>query len=108
MTSFSLKIIACISMFLCHIPFVYEDTIIPLFYIGRLAFPIYAFLISEGYNHTKDVKKYLTRLIVFAVISQIPAYILFIGTHFDKLYFNVFFTLSTGFFATCFNICFNR
>lgn len=96
MTAFSLKIVACISMFLCHIPFVYSDTLIPLFYIGRLAFPIYGFLISEGYAHTKDVKKYLTRLIVFAVISQIPAYLLFVGTTFEKLYFNVFFTLSTG------------
>ncbi len=96
MTTFSLKIIACISMFFCHITFVYSHSPMYFTFIGRLAFPIYAFLISEGYAHTRDVKKYLTRLIVLAIISQVPAYLLFIGTSFSTLYFNIFFTLSFG------------
>lgn len=93
MSSFVLKIIACITMLLCHIPFVFPDLSIPLLYIGKLSFPIYAFLISEGYIHTKNFSKYLTRLMVFAVISQIPAYILFQP---GKMYFNIFFTLAFG------------
>lgn len=40
--------------------------------IGRFAFPVYAFLIVNGYQKTHDVKRYLTRLIAFATISQIP------------------------------------
>lgn len=40
--------------------------------IGRLTFPIFAFMIVEGYFHTKSLKKYVIRLLIFAVISEIP------------------------------------
>ena len=96
MSSFLLKIIACFTMLLCHIPFVYPQYSVPLMYIGKISFPLYAFLISEGYVHTRNFSKYLTRLIVFGVISQIPAYLLFVGKSFNGLYFNIFFTLALG------------
>ena len=96
MSAFLLKFIACFTMLLCHIPFVYPQYSIPLVYIGKLSFLLLAFLISEGYVHTGNFKKYLTRLIVFGVISQIPAYLLFVGKSFNGLYLNIFFTLALG------------
>lgn len=96
MSSFLLKIIACFTMLLCHIPFVYPQYSVPLMYIGKISFPLYAFLISEGYVHTRNFSKYLTRQIVFGVISQIPAYLLFVGKSFNGLYLNIFFTLALG------------
>ena len=96
MSSFLLKIIACFTMLLCHIPFVYPQYSVPLMYIGKISFPLYAFLISEGYVHTRNFSKYLTRLIVFGVISQIPAYLLFFWIYFNCLYLNIFFTIALG------------
>lgn len=64
--------------------------------IGRIAFPIFAFQISEGYKYTKNFKKYIFRLGLFAIISQIP-FIIYrksIGT--TSLSLNVFFTLLMG------------
>lgn len=72
MTSFSLKIIALITMFCDH----FGDSFIGHFsflnLIGRIAFPIFAFQISEGYTHTKNIKNYFIRLGLFSIISQIP------------------------------------
>ena len=96
MSVFTLKIIACITMFIDHIryaiPF-HENSII--IFTGRIAFPLFAFLISEGYAHTKNLKKYYCRLIVFALISQIPYMLLrtLIG---DWITLNIMFTLVLG------------
>lgn len=98
MTSFVLKIIAMISMLFDHL----GDAIFKGFnsfnYIGRIAFPIFAFQISEGFLHTKNLKRYFIRLMAFALISQIP-YILFISLFSNEIKLNIFFTLTLGLIA---------
>ena len=95
MSSFILKIIAVVTMFTDHVGYVIFGKFSYFNYIGRLAFPIFAFQISEGYLHTKNIKKYYIRLIIFALISQVP-YMLFLSYFTSNLTLNVFFTLLFG------------
>ena len=95
MNSFVLKIIACITMFIDHVGYVIFNSFSWFNYIGRLSFPIFAFQISEGFVHTKNVKKYLLRLFIFAVLSQIP-FICFLSTITNDFRLNVIFTLILG------------
>jgi len=98
-TSSTLKMIACISMLVDHIGAVLYPEIFFLRIIGRLAFPIFAFLIVEGYFHTKNISKYLLRLGVFAIVSEVPFDLTFWDAWLEFTYQNVFFTLFIGLVA---------
>lgn len=92
----ALKVIAMISMVIDHIALYLMEYGTVLYEtmrcIGRIAFPVFAFLIAEGFIHTKSRYRYFFTLLGFAVISEIPWYLLngADGTH------NVMFTLALG------------
>jgi len=95
MSSFVLKIIAIVTMFIDHIGYAIFGKLSFFNYIGRIAFPIFAFQISEGYIHTKNFKKYFLRLFIFAIISQVP-FMLFGKIISNDFTLNIFFTLLLG------------
>lgn len=96
MTSNLLRALACFFMLLDHL----WASLIPgnnwMTYLGRLAFPIFAFQISEGYFHTSDFKKYALRLLIFGLISEIPFNLLYNSSIVFPFHQNVMFTLLLG------------
>lgn len=59
---------------------------------GRVAFPIFAFMAVEGYFHTRSFKKYILRMLLFAVLSEIPFDLMYGGTWFYPVHQNVLWT----------------
>lgn len=98
----TLKLIAMGSMLIDHIGaiFFYSEDFIVIYRIcrnlGRLAFPIFCFLLVEGFVHTRNLKKYCIRLFLFGIIAEIPFDIAFNQKIYEPQYQNVFFTLAIG------------
>lgn len=104
MTSFVLKIIAMVTMIIDHSGDVFSSILngkAPYFNtVGRIAFPLFCFMLVEGYRHTSNLKKYIIRLLIAALISQIPFHILVVNImHAKSFGVNVLFTLMFGLIA---------
>ncbi|HAE42559.1 MAG TPA: conjugal transfer protein TraX [Clostridiales bacterium] len=89
-----LKIIAMVTMAVDHIAFYFlpynATSYIIMRIIGRLAYPIFAYYIAMGYKNTSDLNRYILRMAIFALITQIPFYF-FVHKVF---YLNVMFTFT--------------
>ena len=75
----SLKLIAMISMVFDHVGDMFFPGALWMRMIGRLAMPLFSFCIAEGYAHTKNKQRYLLRMGVFALVSEIPFDLAFEG-----------------------------
>jgi len=89
-----LKIIAVVSMLVDHIGMILLPEQAWMRIIGRIAFPLFCFLIAFGATKTRSLWKYFLRLLVFAFISQVLISLAIWEIRLDKL--NIFFTLSAG------------
>lgn len=96
LTAYQLKMIALISMLLDHVARIFLPHLYILKMVGRLAFVLYSFLLVEGFVHSKNLKRYFIRLLVFAVLSEIPFDLAFYGTWLEASHQNVFFSLTAG------------
>lgn len=92
LSSAALHIIAMVCMLLDHA----WSTLFPsqawMTCVGRIAFPIFAFMIVEGYFHTSNLKKYMLRILAFALISEIPFDLMYDGLVFYPYHQNVMWT----------------
>lgn len=86
-----IKILALLTMLSDHIGQVFFPNTALFTIAGRFAFPLFAWGIAKGYKRTSSPRKYAIRLLILAVVSQYPHYLLF-----KSDYLNVCFTLLTG------------
>jgi len=86
-----LKIIAIATMVIDHVGHILYPDLLFLQMIGRLAFPIFAYLIVLGVESTKKPVKYMMTLLVFAIVSQVPYFLAFNIQPFERL--NILFSL---------------
>lgn len=114
LTGGALKWIALITMLIDHFTAVFDagstlayrplfdyESYIFLRGVGRIAFPLYCFLLVEGYCHTRSVKKYLLRLGLFGIVSEVPFDLAFRRSYVNWNYQNVYFTLFLGLLGIC-------
>ncbi|MCY1714832.1 TraX family protein [Caproiciproducens galactitolivorans] len=99
MSRAQLKILAMVSMLIDHIGALFFPHIMLFRIIGRLAFPLFCFFIAQGLIYTSNVRAYLGRLFLFALLSEIPYDLAFYGTVYHPEKQNVFFTLFLGLIA---------
>ena len=95
MTGAQLKILALTAMTLDHVGAVLLPQVRLLRMVGRLAMPIYCFLLGEGLRHTRSLPRYLGRLLALALLSEWPFDLAF-SSGVNWGYQNVFFTLVLG------------
>ena len=96
LNTFTLKMIAIVSMLIDHVGYIFFPEVMLFRIIGRISFPIFAYVLAEGVYYTKDITKYMLRLGTFALLSEIPYDLAIMGSVLEFSHQNVFFTLFFG------------
>ena len=99
LSSFALKFIALTCMCIDHMGLALFPSVSAFRCVGRLAFPLYCFLLSQGYAHTRDIRAYARRLLLLAFLSEIPFDLLIFGRVASGVEQNVVFSLLLGLLA---------
>ena len=92
LTGTDLKVFAMLCMFLDHAGWTIVNGADWLACVGRIAFPLFAFMIAEGYCHTGSFNRYLRRMFLFALVSEIPFNLMTGGAMINPFHQNVMFT----------------
>ncbi len=82
MSSFALKLVACITMFVDHLGLALFDNNRLMRIIGRIAMPIFAFQVGVGFKHTHSKPKYILRMLLCGIVSEIPFLLLLSSANF--------------------------
>ena len=101
----ALKLIAMLSMVLDHVGDNFFPEQLWMRVLGRIAMPIFAFCVAEGFCHTHDRMKYLRRLFVFGLVSEIPFDLVTAGKVLEFSHQNIMFTF---FWAILGLLCFEK
>ena len=118
LNTYQLKYIALLSMVIDHAAVIFRTQLPDAAYLtmrcmGRISFPVFCFTLVEGFFHSSNQNRYLTRLALFAVLSEIPFDLALKGTFWNIIHHhsiqtvmdwsaqNVFFTLLFGFLGLC-------
>lgn len=96
MNSLLLKLLAVFFMVIDHMGLACFDNTSIFRVFGRIAFPIFAFMIANGYEKTKNRYKYISRLFLFAIFSELPYDLMTYGKINDRFTQNVLFTFTLG------------
>lgn len=97
--SFTLHIIAMVLMLIDHL---WASSILSqdiFAWLGRIAYPIFAFMIVEGYFHTSSYKKYIGRMFLWALITEIPFNLMYVSSPIYPFHQNVLWTFLIGLLA---------
>lgn len=97
-TSAVLQWIAVITMLIDHVGYYLLNDFEPFRMIGRLAMPLFIFMLVEGFKKTSSRPRYFARIFVTALIAEIPVYLLHISVMTDY-YHNILFTMLLSFLA---------
>ena len=101
MSIFLLKLVAIFFMFVDHVKYAFPTTYnFFTLYFGRIAFPIFAFCAIQASIHTKDIKKYIKRLFIAGLISEIPFLLFYRLPTINSFGLNIEFTLILGVIAS--------
>ena len=113
MSAFAIRMLAILCMLIDHVGFLVLSSASPWYLpcraVGRLAFPLFAFLIANGYRHTRQPWMYALRLFTLALVSEPIFDFAFSGKWWDLSSQNIFFTLALGLLGLLlFDLCRRR